>query len=440
MLTAEPTSISLCGRHTSDQVSLRVLETSPYLNNTTTMPCSQSEETWSWIDEESPDCENVITSSPSDQVQVGGTGTYSPCGLFTLSHPIPLVPDGTCQVNIEKLLKGLYICVSNITDPATCITTLENCSPQSSAGSRFWYEVANGIYLLKVQSNLAYAALNKASRLVDAALSDAQSLTVKFIREFFLTLSPGNTKINPFVRKMLLQLLQSRASTILGPQHHFTVISTELLKDDDEQEVSELGLRCCVDAIYSNRGLNDSSGLAIQVECAIIRSHRHNGDLELAAAESLSLYRKTTRRLQQHRNLVGMTSEDMQGYQTHLRLAATELAHVRMAQRGDHYDEAIRMSLVSLTGRESTSQVRETWPPAPSSVPGQFEDKAAVHTMEDLAKICHELGLVYQAIEWLTPAEELAIRVIGPIEQEIATAHISQKLLELHMELDGADD
>lgn len=442
-LEPDSTITVVCHSDASEKLVSRSREASANFINPLPSHIFRDEETWSWVGREVPCDNDAVKIGSSEQVQAGSINetSISPVANDTISSldGIPVMLDLHPWINVQKLLKGLHVYISTLMDPTALVPGHPICEALPSAGTRFWSEVGNGIYLLKVGSELAWYALHKAGKMLDEAFSDPLNLNVKFIREILLTLSPTNTRISPIVRTMFLQLLRRRAGELLGVQHPITMISTELLKDGDEQEVSERGLRCCVDAIYASRGLKDSSTIAMQVECAIIKSHRRGGDLDLAAAEASSLYRKASQRARQLENTLDDTKDlnEMCGFMTQARLAATELAHVRMDQRSDHYDEAIQMSVFALTGKEfaSHTKVLNEWPPASSSIGGQIEDKAAVSTAEDLAKLCHELGFIDRAIAWLTRAEELAVMSLGGSHSETVTVHIREKLQDLRVEL-----
>lgn len=423
----------------SQELTLRLNTPSPSANFV------RDEDTWSWVDRETWSHSNAASSISSEQVQAGSTqqtriNTMTTPDRITPPVTIPVMLDFPSSMSVQRFLKGLHAYVSVLADQAILVKSQLSSEPQSLSGARFWSELRNGIYLLKVGSDLAWCALHNAGNLLDAAFREPHTLNVKFVREILLTLSPTNTRISPDIRTWLLQLLRRRSYELLGTKNPVTIIATELLKDGNDQEVSERGLRCCVEAIYANRGLNDSAGIALQVECAIIKSHRRSGDLELAAAEALSLYRKTRQRVQRIEDLSSDATAEVDGFKTQTRLAATELAHVRMDQRGNHYDEAIQMSLFALTGTDSESETFNAWPPAPASVPGQIEDKAAISTAEDLAKICHELAFIDRAKQWLVRAEELAVRLLSPSDPETVIIHIREKLRDVEFELRYSSD
>lgn len=331
-------------------------------------------------------------------------------------------------INVEKMLKNVRIYLDR------CSSSKRSVEPSFidkegfeivCPSDTFWNELKHGIYLLKVKSpGLAWPALDKACDLAPAVMTSRMPADHAFLRELFLTLSPVNTRIFPKIRIVLLQYLSYLACFKLQSTHPLAVICHELQQDQHSREVSELALKCMLSILRApGSGSNRDETAAFRLECANITLLRRDGQLSLAAAEAKLLYDRCRWNFQH---------DDSEQATQQLRKAAAELAHVRMDQRGEHYVEAIDLSLLVLTGMlEPTVAIGGDFPPHPSDFASFIGDEKSVYALEDLAKIYEELDATDQAIEWLERAEDFACELFGNETVSTATAHIVKKLADL---------
>jgi len=352
---------------------------------------------------------------------------------FVLIPPTPK-PD-TKLLNLGRMLGSIRSYLDNgftITGMAKSPTAMFSDKPLSPVGQLFWSELKNGIYLHKVQSlQLAAPALNRACEIAPQVLSDTTSFDLTFLKELFLTLSPVNTRICPNVRKMLLQYLSTLAYFKLKPSHPIAVICHELQNDQHDREVSERGLACMIDVLRARPKQMNAEDQSFPIECAMIALLRRDGDIAAAAHRAKNLVQETQRQLPPSWQQMDRNDEHAKELLNRSRMAATELAHVRMDQRGEHYKEATELSIFVLTGHLPSAASSYHWPPTPSSCTSFIRDKKSVNTLEDLAKIYEEQKLIGPAIEWLVMAETLAMETCWAMTSPTVTAHITEKLRAL---------
>lgn len=236
-----------------------------------------------------------------------------------------------------------------------------------------------------------------------------------------MTLSPVNTRIYPKIRVKLLLYLSSLAHSKINANRPLAVICHELQQDDDSRDVSEVALECMLNSIrsYGGNGRGDDlQKLASRVECAAIILLRRDGQPQLTALRARTLLGRYKRRLAPPSCTQAYILNDSL---SQARMAATELTHVRMDQRGGHYDEAIEQSLFALTGLclNSDTEICPSWPPPPSLFAEgmTISDKKSINTLEDLTKIYEELEEHAQAIQWLELAESMACSLLGGVTE-----------------------
>jgi len=357
--------------------------------------------------------------------------------------PAPVSSRG--DLNVEKMLLSIQAYFIGCTTAFRC-TDPFSVPPSSherlAPSYHFWSELKHGIYLLKVQSpELAWPALNKACELAPSVVNKKTSFDFLFLKELFLTLSPVNTRSYPMVRVKLLQYLSSLAQSKLNANHPLAVICHELQQDGSSREISEVALECMLNSIRScgDYGSGDDlQKLASHVECAAITLLRRDGQLQLAALRARTLLDRCKRRLAPLSSTGAYVVNDSLSL-NQARMAATELVHVRMDQRGEHYDEAIEQSLFALTGLcvNSDAEACPSWPPPPSLFAEEMviRDKKSIHTLEDLAKVYEELEEHAQAIQWLELSENMACSLLGGVTESVATAHIVEKLNNLRFKV-----
>lgn len=261
------------------------------------------------------------------------------------------------------------------------------------------------------------------------------------MKELFLTLSPVNTRSYPLIRVKLLQYLSSLAHFNLNANHPLAVICHELQQDGSSREISEVALECMLHCIRSYGGSgsgDDLQKLSSRIDCAAVTLLRRDGQLQLAALRARTLLDRCKRRLAPSSSTAAHVVNDSLSL-NQARMAATELAHVRMDQRGDHYDEAIEQSLFALTGLcvNADTEVYTSWRPSPSTFADEMVicDKKSIHTLEDLAKIYEELKEHAQAVQWLELSENMACSLLGVVTESVATVHIAEKLNNLRFKV-----
>lgn len=320
-------------------------------------------------------------------------------------------------------------------------TLLEQVSPSAE----FWSDLKHGIYLFKLSPNskLGWTAMEKACASAPFTLRNPNDFDFVFLRELCLTLSPVNTRVCPKLRIHLLQYLSYLAFMKLGSHHPVATICHELQQDENDREVSETALKYILECLRSRAQtepqLGDVEELAFKIECSIITLLRRDRAYYAAAEKAKVLLKKCQRQiLAACFNFSRTPATDTVSIMRRARTAATELAHIRMDQRGNWYDEAIEHCMFALTTNMKLSTEEQTWPPLPDNVTEYIKDKKAVHTLEDLAKIYDELALPEQSLMWLEKARLLAEALYGSEEESVATAHIVEKMNVLHEKLSAS--
>ena len=263
--------------------------------------------------------------------------------------------------------------------------------------SQFWNNTAQGFYLLKVAApHRAWPTLQKTLQIPARSVAAHPLILLK---KLFSTLSPTNTRISPQARRLILNHL---SKTELGPWHPVTVITSQLLRDNHDQDVSKEILLSIL------RILNDELGwkhdLTMDLRRAVIIMLRRSLDLD--AADDMA-----TKFLYDAQQEFGPGS-------LQARTLATELAHVRV-DKGE-YRTAAKLSLAVVGHPEST--------PRTAFVGPSFHDGQAIYAMEDLANIHSRLGEIDSSVIWL---EKAAHDAWDLWKDDVASVHICDKLIPL---------
>jgi len=306
-------------------------------------------------------------------------------------------------------------------------------SDQGSPSADFWTEMKHGIYLLKTQKTQAgWRALDMACDMAPKILVSPQAFDFLFMRELFLTLSPVNTRVFPKIRTVILQYLGCLASFKLSKTHPIFVICHQLQQDGHDRHVSEVGLQCMLDTFATREQGEafaiESKELAFQVERALITLLRRDGQLEAAAGRAEALMQISLKDIAAACWGSDTMVMDRASTLEHSRLAARELAHVRMDQGISRYDKAIEISVFVLTGTLQLAANEDGWPPLPYTITNVIRDKSSVYTMEDLAQIYEKLGMIKEANDWLQLAVALALDLFGDTYESTVTRMIGEKL------------
>ncbi|KAJ9655000.1 hypothetical protein H2198_006045 [Neophaeococcomyces mojaviensis] len=388
--------------------------------------------------------EVALPKRPPTTASDDSTGVLTSPSSDIILLPAPSIPHNK-TLNVEKMLLSVNAYFHGC---ATAFRYTNQFDIIPSGGETmapsypFWSELKHGIYLLKVQSpELAWPALDRACALAPTIINETVSFDFLFLKELFLTLSPVNVRVYPLIRIKLLQYLSTLAHMKLNKNHPLSIICHELQQDENSHAVSGVALECMLNTIKSHgSGISHGRGenlydLAFRLECAAITLLRRDGQLDLASYRAKSLLNRAKAML----TTLESRYQDISSLRQ-ARMAATELAHVCMDQRGDHYDEAIEHCLFALTGVQYDSGVFEGWPPSSLTFDRQavIRDKRSVYTFEDLAKIYDELGDRVQAIAWLEMGVLLAHEVFDAAAEVTATTHIVEKLNRLRAEMIGS--
>lgn len=401
-------SSSLCC-YTSTQDSDIDNGANTYLNSDTLSDAVQAVLTPISSLEDSSNDENstVLTPNTSDAEEgVISSSTSAIAGYFNNKlRIVPPIATDPKSFNMDLVMRSLH---------SYCKTELQNLShgvelneymkaKSSSTASQFWYNVKQGIYLLKVSApNRAWPTLEQACKVPAEALVEHP---IDFMRELFATLSPVNTRIYPRARIVLLRYLDNIK---LGDSHPIRIITHQLLRDGHCREFSQRALSCMLDLFVS--ALGRSSILTFEVQRAFITLLRRDSQYDMAAQMATELLDTTKR-------VFGATSEQA-------RLVATELAHIHI-DKGAYVPAAMLCRWVIC---QSTSAYEFIGP--------RFHDARAVYAMEDLANIHIRSGEINTSIIWLEQALHDAWTLWTG---SVATMHIVDKLDPL-LRLSGRED
>ncbi|KAF4503335.1 hypothetical protein FAGAP_489 [Fusarium agapanthi] len=272
---------------------------------------------------------------------------------------------------------------------------------------QFWQDTDLAIYLMKIAKGDARGSgqsQTRGFRLLKNSTAGSPAIfhegTATIIMELLSTLSPVNTTTCPFVRDAVLTYINELARTQLHHQHPISLVIAALRKDKGDKNASLRALTSVVDRLRATLGpAHQLTQLATSRLCALLR---RSGEYD----ESLRVANEGVRAL---RSLLGPNSLQERKLSRHIE-------HVYMDQ--EDWPAALSVCL-DIVGQQHL----ETPDPDP-----MFHDDCAVHTMEDIAKICESAGNLALAVAWLTQAKAASVMAWGEVDE---TGHIKDKLNEL---------
>ncbi|KAL2166520.1 hypothetical protein VTG60DRAFT_2533 [Thermothelomyces hinnuleus] len=287
-------------------------------------------------------------------------------------------------------------------------------SPDES--TRYWNTIKNALYLVKISAGSvedpehrpdqrAWSAFAEAGQLAAGAMT---TQPFDFLRNVFATLSPVNTSARPELRAIILQFLAREAQRSLSSNHPITHICSELLQDENYQEISQRSLQCMLD-IFNTR-LGRSRAITFKLLDSLATLLRRSGEYH-AGLEII------TELLNSARPEFGPDSDQV-------RSVENELAHFYMLTGEPDLALSHCMSVVTRP------------PPSTARAQGEptfYQDGIAAHAMEDIAEIHQRRGDLEQCIVWLERAASIALTVWGP--KAVATGHLIDKMTSLQRQL-----
>lgn len=324
----------------------------------------------------------------------------SPTPMTTMTH-IP-----TAQLDLVLFsIRGFY--------------SLGHLDPSwPTARIQFWQDTDTAIYFLKVSEGTQRGSAQSQRRgfrllqrsTVDASTTLTRDGIATFLIELLSTLSPINTTVCPYVRMGLLRYLNALSREQL-PRGHPIVLILNMLHQHSSSpsDTGETALVYTRALTFLAERLRLMLGpdhaltkLATKRLCALLRRSGDYSEALRIATEGVRALRATfpgpERSLQE-------------------RLLLRQMEHVHM-DRG-HWAAALAVcfDIVGYSNPEGLD-------PDPA-----FHDECAVHTMQDIAKICERAGNIDGAVAWTKQA-----RISGGLcwgEESQPLRHVQDKLEEL---------
>jgi hypothetical protein len=265
--------------------------------------------------------------------------------------------------------------------------------------SQFWHETGRSIYLRKVGTpQQSIDLLKRACEIAPAEKELFRSNPLASIREILTTLSPANTKIDPTLRRTILQILSDMFNVNFGQHHPLAVVSHQLQLHLEQFELPSRALTYMLNQLELNLG--SMHPMTFKTKSAYVRLLRRDRDYERAD--------KAGRQLLKH------VSETFGEGSEPARKAAREFENILMEQ--EKWLETLQVCF-SIVG-QSMEDVEYVNP--------KYRDKCAIYVMQDIAKCCHKLGNSELKEAWLKEALSASADVWG--EDSYVTQHIRDKV------------
>ncbi|KAF2143126.1 uncharacterized protein K452DRAFT_317361 [Aplosporella prunicola CBS 121167] len=288
--------------------------------------------------------------------------------------------------------------------------------PPAIQRAAFWKDTESAIYFMKVTKGAVRGSSQSQTRglrLLKNSTADASSDlnqgTAILLIELLSTLSPINTTTCPYVRESMLQYLSELARKQLPRDHPIALVINKLKDDNGDKDLTLRAFTFIVERLRATLGpIHELTRFATKSLCALLR---RSGDY----VEAL---RVTNDGLRAIRALLGPGSLQE-------RLLSRQVEHVYM----DQCDWPAALGVCfDIVGQKHLG--------APNPDP-RYHDTCAVHTMEDIAKICESVGNLEQAVAWLKQARISGGMAWGRTEE---LAHIQDKLNELLKQMGREDE
>lgn len=260
--------------------------------------------------------------------------------------------------------------------------------------SQCWYNIGQGLYLVKVDSHRAMPAIDKACML---AVNEIRDSTATFMLELLTTLSPANTGRVPSLRLGLLDYFANLARLACGKDHPLSVVARELRTHTHPLSFFENVFSCLLEVLEETFGPEHDvvSTLQCRFTAFLRRSRKYD------QARQVGKY-AFVRAVELH----GLGS-------LQARLAARQLKHIHV-DTGSWLD-ALEVCF-SIVGHDNEHDL----PTGPV-----VNDKCSVDTMEDIARIYDVLGNDEKCISWLEYALTGSVSLGG---NTVATNHMVDQL------------
>ncbi|KAJ6139937.1 hypothetical protein N7471_006423 [Penicillium samsonianum] len=273
----------------------------------------------------------------------------------------------------------------------------------------FWKDTDLAIYFMKISKGEQRGASHSKTRglqlLKNTTTKRSNTIdegTASILIELLSTLSPLNTATCSYVREGMLQHLSQVAREKLPRDHPIALVINKLRDDEGDEDVSLRALTFIAERLRATLGpTHELTELATKRLCALLRrSKRYDEALRVANDGVCAI-----------RALLGPGSLQE-------RSLSRQLEHVYM----DQCDWTAALSVCfDIVGQ------RQLDSPNPDPL---YHDECAVHTMEDIAKICELGGNMGQAVAWLKQAL-ISGGMTWEGKEPVALSHIHDKLAEL---------
>lgn len=368
----------------------------------------ESEETIKYegpLTPESP-CKPVTENLPSaDLVSRNGSGANNPrLGSRSFSSSLPRQLNNSGPIaTLESILHftQIFLAVSSqggyLPTSTSSLGFPTNTSPiHSLEMMKFWTDIKNSIYFLKLGPKEAFSARTLASKACHQLMgSSGFSLDATILKELFGTLSHANTGIYPKIRTFLLRNLISIFKLRLGPNHPLPRLCWYLHNDALETNSSDLALRFTLDSLEKYLGPDHVN--VLDTRRSLIRQLRRSGNLH--SAENLcKLQIQSTKRLHEPSSSV-------------VRKTMSELVHIYKDKGSFFLAKELCQNIVN------------------SGKGFRFLDETAIYAMEDLAEMRDMLGDRKGCLEVLSVAHDGALCLWGG--EASPTVCISRKIQAL---------
>lgn len=280
----------------------------------------------------------------------------------------------------------------------------------TSASKRFWSNIDNGIYLLKIESQFedpkkrSRQGFREARSLASSAMV---SQPFDFYRKILATLSPANTSICPAHREHILGYLAEEAGTLFTSRHPIRELCNALNQDGGDSHVPASALFALQGLL--NETFGPSNSASHKLTDTIISLMRRMGDTERAQIFAEAAFE--------------LARSDHGRGSMQARKAAVELSHI-LTKRGRH---DLTLPLLQEVVTEP-AQDADRISAATRFEPIYRKDEIAIYAMEDIAEYHVRVQDVAQAVLWLSRARIFALELWG---DSVSTSHICDKLENL---------